>query len=219
MKQSVLMFLLLVVGLFSVSFVAAEVDESDYYEIDFDNYDDDEMSPECAMKFQHCANLVDEYLTSGVYETAETVRQAGLRGVCKDVTELSECVLKVFLSEECANDIPAPYKEIYQKGHDLTNFICVDRINDIETHWQCLLNTEVDENLEDCQNVDIDSLKACDTSGVMKCVKSAFGASSHCEPGASDLVEDIIQKAVDIIPHCSDRRKLHKVVMKLLKRK
>ena len=183
----------------------------------FDSSDEDQFDQQCLMEIMSCGRHVQQYQSHDPTEVASKLRQAGLRAVCGDTTKATECALQVLLQDKCKG-MPEDARRMFLKSFDVINFICVNRINDIENHWECLFNVAIDQKLGDCQNMD-SGLSQCDISGFMRCVDGTFSSSNLCKPGAKELVRDVMKKVISIFPHCPDQKIVHRAVMNFLRKK
>jgi hypothetical protein len=199
---------LLSVGLYFASVVSANYD---YYSEDNDD------GQQCHDEIMQCLSHVQQYQVSDPHQMAALMRQAGPRAACKDSTEVANCVLQVIRSGKC-NGIPESAKRNFQNSFDLNNYLCVDKINDLENHWECLINSAMYQNFGACENMTV-GLQQCDSSTYMSCVERTFNSSSLCKAGAIELVRDVINRMIEIMPHCSDHTTVHSAVMNFLRKK
>lgn len=198
-----------------------ESDDNDGYGFGSDDDDDDEQKAmECFMDMYTCAAPIQQkYQSDNITDAAEHLRQNGLRPICVDATEVGQCVLNVLLDDRCKK-VPEDFKDMVTKAYEILNLICVKNIDAIEANWGCLLSAEVDNNLDDCNRVD-DGLENCETESFLKCVKTTFAQKDNCKPEAYELVEELVNEIVKLIPECQspDLRHMLKRAMLMMRRK
>jgi len=152
--------------------------------------------------------------------TAEVLRNKSLRAQCQTLVTIRNCFRTATQSPACSSKFAqhdADVRGFLTMMEGLTKFICVDRLDEFETHEQCLRDTKFDEDVEECREQHFDRTK-CEPELLIACTDTAIAASPSCGPGAEQLVEDFIHKLLSYLPQCQvpGMRLFNKLLMKLL---
>lgn len=186
---------------------------------DNDDDDDDDLKAfECALRLSWCFQDLETTYgdASNITEVAGNVRVESIRTFCTDLTKAGQCALDVALDKQC-DVMPDYVTAIIRKGVEVLNFVCVDKLDELEEHWECLLNTEVTEEVDECQETHSD-LQECNAKPFIACTEKTFNESPYCHPGAIQLVSDVVNKLIEIIPHCSEQTKMKRFLRRILRK-
>jgi len=183
---------------------------------DEDDDDDDDDGSACMMQLLMCSQLLPSYDMSNFSETTNDMRDVGPRQLCTDMTAATDCAAEAYLTEECGK-IPKNIDRLILKTFDIVQLVCLDKLDEIEAHWDCYLSAEVDEELEDCQGLE-NAAQQCDSSPFIRCAEHSFAASPRCNEGALELVTDIVNELMKLIPNCSEQKKWARIMRSMFKK-
>jgi len=182
-----------------------------------DDSDDEDTEMEdliaCYSGLQACMGSILKYQSPDPNEITALISKAGIANVCKDITSTSGCTENVVKDNNC----PSAILDVYKKARSAISFICLDKIDDIQLHWECYFGAKMDPNQEECKKYP-ESMAQCETEDLIKCVDTASKASPLCKPGASELIAEILEKFVSIMPQCTDLNNLQRMLLNYLKK-
>jgi hypothetical protein len=128
------------------------------------------------------------------------------------------CFESLLSDEECSQFLPPPAAMMLSKIKPIAQYVCEEKIDEIQDQQECLLNAEVDEEMAECQEENF-NFETCDVSSFMTCISSGFDQTDSCGEESEQLVEDIFKKLVTLIPGCEERRAIKRTLTKMFLRK
>lgn len=191
---------------------------------DDDSDDDDEKAASdaqmCFIGLMTCYQSLEKFQpTPNITDFISNIHQIGARETCKELRDYGDCVDSALQVESCEDSLPDEVKRISRQGLELLDYVCVDRLDELESHWDCYLNPTIFEELGENEREIGRDLEECKTDALITSVDEAFSKIPECSSGASDLVEDFVKRVMDIVPHCSDKKKIARAIMHMFRKK
>jgi len=84
-------------------------------------------------------------------------------------------------------------------GQHMTNYV--------ETHFSCLTDYRHEENIEHCGREFQESVQQCTPEPLMSCAEPVILQSESCDSGAFNLIQDVRNRVLSALPHCSGKTK------------
>lgn len=202
----------------------SDSNDSDDNDNDDDDSDDDEKkaedSTQCFIELMSCYQSLENFKpTPNISEFIQDIHQIGAREACRDLKVYGDCVNNALQEKVCENSLPDEVKRTSRRSLELLDYVCVDRLDDVESHWDCYLNPTVFEELQGCEREAGRGLEQCKPDALINCLDGAFSKIPECSSGASDLVEDVVKKVLNIVPHCSDKKRIARAIMNMFRKK
>jgi len=186
-----------------------------------DDDDDDSQSnleEQCQQLLLPCFVELSPYLSAD--NTAEVLRNRTLRVQCQAAISIRNCFRTAIESQACSSKFSEDDADVLRflsMMAGIIKFVCEDRLDEFETHEQCLRDTKFDESVEECRHENFDRTK-CEPNKFITCTDKAIDATPTCGNGAKQLVEDFIREILSYVPQCKvpGMRLFNKLRMKLL---
>jgi len=187
-----------------------------------DDDDDDDsqgnLEEQCQQLLLPCFVELSPYLSAD--NTAEVLRNRTLRVQCQAAISIRNCFRTAIESQACSSKFSEDDADVLRflsMMAGIIKFVCEDRLDEFETHEQCLRDTKFDESVEECRHENFDRTK-CEPDKFITCTDKAIEATPTCGDGAEQLVEDFIREILSYVPQCQvpGMRLFNKLRMKLL---
>ena len=150
----------------------------------------------CEKEMRLCGEELYRFLYGMYYESKlQYLREKRISELCQSAGVIRECSNAAYKSNVCKNIRPDVKEyvlerlEYINKAHD---FVCIDLINDIEEHKECIFNPDMINDIWDCvisaNELDLDR---CGETVIEMCATMVTDKGDLCKPGAKQLVSKL----------------------------
>jgi len=173
--------------------------------------DSPESKEECIDYLLPCLVEMSEYASAD--DLSETVQSATIRTHCTNLISVTRCFNDALAKSVCSDILTPNDLNELQKLTGFFEYVCVDKLDDLEEHEDCFRDDEFSDAMEICSETNFSDTK-CDVSEFVTCSENAVTESPKCDAGAETLLSDVAHELAKIIPHCNGFKQLRHLYRK-----